>query len=261
MKRAIYKLYNLFLCLDFVKNMLYLCLMKDNNRQSAAKPLLNEEGSTTIPTGSTGVKTGKRQVYLKIKNVIYKITNTVNGKFYIGSASYYDKRIGTHISLLRQKKHKNPYLQNAWDKYGEDAFKFEVIEQLNKQYQLLEREQYWLDYTQCYKRNIGYNCAKIAGSNLGMKLSKETKQKISNYWKGRPKSKKHIEKFIEVQTKMNGKPVIQYDSKMNFIQEYKSISEASRVSGMSITCISRQCSKLKGKLKPRQFIFRYKDIV
>lgn len=87
--------------------------METHNGQSAAKPLLNGEGSTTIPEGSTLKVEGKRPVYLRERYVIYKILNVITNKFYIGSASYYDKRIGTHVSKLRRNKHWNMYLQSA----------------------------------------------------------------------------------------------------------------------------------------------------
>ena len=66
--------------------------MDTTKGQSAAK-LLNdysqEEGSTTISQESTGDKiTGKQPIYLRKRNVIYKITNIINNKIYIGSASY-----------------------------------------------------------------------------------------------------------------------------------------------------------------------------
>lgn len=76
--------------------------------QSAAKPRI-EERSTTISTESTLNNEGKRVAY----PVIYKITNLINKKCYVGSAIYYDKRRGTHISKLRRNKHNNPYLQSA----------------------------------------------------------------------------------------------------------------------------------------------------
>jgi group I intron endonuclease len=60
---------------------------------------------------------------------IYKITNTVNGKIYVGSSVDTVGRFNVHRSDLRANKHGNSYLQNAWNKYGESAFVFEVIEQ------------------------------------------------------------------------------------------------------------------------------------
>lgn len=44
---------------------------------------------------------------------------------------------------------------------------------------LEEREQFWIDETKCYERNIGYNSRRIANSNLGIFHTKETKEKIS----------------------------------------------------------------------------------
>src|SRR5216684_1737979 len=58
---------------------------------------------------------------------IYKITCTANKKIYIGSAVNLYHRKGQHFSDLRQNKHHNPIMQNAWNKYGEQAFIFEVL--------------------------------------------------------------------------------------------------------------------------------------
>lgn len=59
---------------------------------------------------------------------IYKIVNIINNKFYIGSSNNILKRFSTHKNFLRKKKHHSPYLQRAWNKYGEKNFTFEVIE-------------------------------------------------------------------------------------------------------------------------------------
>jgi group I intron endonuclease len=53
---------------------------------------------------------------------IYKIVNTVNGKAYVGQSQNIKKRITEHFRLLRANKHSNPRLQNAFNKYGEEAF-------------------------------------------------------------------------------------------------------------------------------------------
>lgn len=105
---------------------------------------------------------------------IYKITNLVNGKYYIGSAVNTKGRFATHISQLNSGKHGNKYLQKAWDKYGKENFKFEVIEEIYDKNILLEREQFYLD-TFCPQ----YNICKTAGNTLGRKFSEETKKKIS----------------------------------------------------------------------------------
>ena len=92
---------------------------------------------------------------------IYKITNKITNKFYIGSSNNIKRRWDEHIRELNRNVHHNSYLQNAWNKYGEENFVFEIIELCNNDTQI-EREQYWLDKTMCYDKNIGYNLSKIA---------------------------------------------------------------------------------------------------
>jgi group I intron endonuclease len=98
---------------------------------------------------------------------IYKITNTVNGKFYIGSSNDIKHRWNEHKSKLKSNRHINTKLQNAWNFYGEDKFLFEVVESTdNNQSILFEREQHYLDLFKPYMRDIGYNiCPKAAGGD------------------------------------------------------------------------------------------------
>ena len=58
---------------------------------------------------------------------VYQIRNVVNGKFYVGSSKDIKNRHAAHRKLLRGNRHHCPHLQAAWNKYGEDCFKFEVI--------------------------------------------------------------------------------------------------------------------------------------
>ena len=76
---------------------------------------------------------------------IYSITNLVNNKVYVGSSTNINHRFITHKSRLRNNIHCNKHLQNAWNKYGEENFKFEVIEECEED-KLTEREQYWIDF-------------------------------------------------------------------------------------------------------------------
>jgi len=116
---------------------------------------------------------------------IYKIFNKNNGKFYIGSASDLGSRFRRHKIDLRRGNHKNKYLQNAWNKHGEESFDFIVIEYLEKNKKLIiEREQYWLDRLMAV--DAGYNISNKASSQLGFRHSKETKAIIS--WHSRNQS-------------------------------------------------------------------------
>jgi len=77
-------------------------------------------------------------------NVIYKIRNVVNGKFYVGSAKDTRVRFRQHRKLLRKGTHHCKHLQAAWSKYGEDVFKFEVVERLSSWEELEPAEDRWL---------------------------------------------------------------------------------------------------------------------
>lgn len=109
---------------------------------------------------------------------IYKITNTINGKIYIGSAINITDRWNYHKWELNNNKHGNKYLQRAWNKYWSVSFEFSTLEFCEKD-KLIEREQYWLDITKCYDREVGYNILTVAYSGIGSKRSLETKAKIS----------------------------------------------------------------------------------
>ena len=113
---------------------------------------------------------------------VYEIRNRVNGKFYIGSAANLKARWARHLSALCSGKHHNSHLQSAFDKYGEAAFAFSVLESIEPQ-NLIEREQYHLDMF-----HPEYNIARIAGSNLGCRHTEQTKQKISAGKMGHPVS-------------------------------------------------------------------------
>lgn len=81
----------------------------------------------------------------KTQTGVYEIKNKINGKRYIGSTSInFNKRLVHHLNELRRNNHKNVYLQNSWNKYGEDNFEFNILEVVDKCC-TLEVEQSYLD--------------------------------------------------------------------------------------------------------------------
>lgn len=109
---------------------------------------------------------------------IYAIRNNVTGKYYVGSASNFVGRRKVHLSRLRHGTHHSVLLQRAWDKYGESAFEFVVLEEVERsRTALIEREQYWIDSLDAANPRRGYNIAPLAWSSLGVKHGPEVTQK------------------------------------------------------------------------------------
>ena len=98
---------------------------------------------------------------------VYQILCEPTGKIYIGSAIDLRERWSRHRYSLRQGNHRNCYLQNAWNKYGEDGFEFSVLEFVDAP-ELLRAEQAWLNKTMCSDRSIGFNIYDVAGSPGGV---------------------------------------------------------------------------------------------
>lgn len=134
-----------------------------------------------------------------IQSGIYKITNIINNKFYIGSAINFYHREKVHFSYLKKNNHPNQHLQNAYNFYGKGKLFFEIIEYIepNKE-KLIEREQYYIDLLK-----PEYNILKNAYNNLGYKHTDETRKKMSKSSKGKLKSKKHSQ---NISNGLKGKP-------------------------------------------------------
>jgi group I intron endonuclease len=75
---------------------------------------------------------------------VYAIWRNGAEQCYIGSSQDVTQRWGNHRRLLRQNKSHSPYLQNSWNKYGEAACAFAMLEECPISI-LLEREQYFID--------------------------------------------------------------------------------------------------------------------
>lgn len=119
---------------------------------------------------------------------IYKIINTVNGKFYVGSTTNTRERFRTHRNRLRKGKHHSKHLQAAWTKYGEEAFIFHVIETIPEGESLRAAEDCWLaehvGKTHCYNKSK-YSDTPMRGiakedhPRFGRPRSEEERQAIS----------------------------------------------------------------------------------
>ena len=114
--------------------------------------------------------------------IIYKITNKVNNKIYIGFTSKsIEKRFKQHC-YLAEYKHGNTYsiIHKAINKYGVENFSIETIYSGENKEEVLSKEDYYINLYNSYIPN-GYNIAK-GGNNPpsweGKRHTEETKEKI-----------------------------------------------------------------------------------
>lgn len=146
---------------------------------------------------------------------IYKIINVVNNKFYVGSAVDFAKRKRRHVWRLRRGDHANKHLQAAWNKYGEAAFVFVVVQPVAEMANLLEEENWWLQ--QHVGKEYCYNVAESATAfGLGKVGDKnpmwgrmfthtdKARAKIAAAGTGRVRSPEAIAKYV---AKRKGMPV------------------------------------------------------
>lgn len=130
---------------------------------------------------------------------IYKIENLVNGKVYIGqTVQKPEMRRYRHFYQLRNNKHRNSHLQNSFNKYGEDHFKFSIICRFNNEEELNKAETYYINTYNAFNSKHGYNL-QSGGSNG--KHAEETKMKISEFNKGKIFSFEHRRKLSETHSK------------------------------------------------------------
>jgi len=116
--------------------------------------------------------------------VIYKITNLINGKFYIGSTLKFYDRVYGHKSSAKSQTHHNAILQRAFNKYGLENFIFEIVKICHEE-ELIECEQWFVD-----NLKPDYNVRKIVDRSSGIKMSQDIKDKLSRIQQER----KHLQR-------------------------------------------------------------------
>ena len=192
---------------------------------------------------------------------IYKITNTINNKHYIGKTER-----DPEIRWKEHRRHAKTLdlpLYRAFNKYGINSFIFSIVEECPNN-ELDEKEIYWIDFYNSYSK--GYNCT--AGGEGGIKTYEEDIDEIIQRYRNgerldllckeyhhdyssiRPKL---IEKGLIINTQAGpdklSKQIYAIDPKTNqIIATYKSISAASRAicpDGHNPRAIANHISKQK----------------
>jgi group I intron endonuclease len=130
------------------------------------------------------------------EGIIYKVTNKINGKAYIGQTINYDNRKWGHINSSVKTKNSdyNSIFHRAIRKYGIESFEWNILYKGSYNPKLLdELEMVFINYYGTFGK--GYNANIGGGSNTGIKRSEETKKKLSDINKGKKISKEIIEKI------------------------------------------------------------------
>jgi group I intron endonuclease len=132
---------------------------------------------------------------------IYKITCLTTSKFYLGSTVNLRRRKKEHFTALRHNKHHSQSLQRAWNKYGEQAFTFEVVE-LVLPVALASREEYWFKKLKPFSHN-GYNIA--INAEAPMRGRKQTPEAIEKTRQAKLGTKHTPEQLENMRQAMLGK--------------------------------------------------------
>ncbi len=165
---------------------------------------------------------------------------------YVGISQAIERRWGNHRSKLRNNCHRNQYLQNAWNKYG-DVFEFHILEEVNCYNDLykLEKE---------YSYAFGYGnldlCFNIGSPGelsamFGRKMSDDAKQKLKivNQGEGHPQAK--LTEF-EARFILTVKTTQRTCKNRDFTQ-----SELSEIFRVSVSCIKEIMNKKRWQhIKP-----------
>jgi group I intron endonuclease len=189
---------------------------------------------------------------------IYKLTNTLNNKIYIGlTTESISERCRKRIAEAKYRDSRNSYILNAIRKHGSEVFKVEQIDTANSLKELQQKEIFYIQQYNSTDRKIGYNLTKGGEGNLGLKMSDETKEKIrqkrlGNKWSEERKIKhsetlksKNIDyskakencKLYNLKT---SKKVGEFDLDHVLINTYDSISDARRVLKISRSTLDRR---------------------
>jgi group I intron endonuclease len=172
---------------------------------------------------------------------VYQIVNKVNGKKYIGSSVNIKARWRTHKHCLRHGNHCARHLQSAWDKYGEQSFAFEIVEECPEDLLYAVEEKYIHQWDTC-NPDCGYNNEDIAdGRRL---VTAATRRKLSEVKKGF----RHTEQSKRlIREALVGKPMHTEE----FKEHLRKINTGKK---MPTEAVEKMRQKLIGRHQPQEVI-------
>lgn len=206
---------------------------------------------------------------------IYKITNKIDGKIYIGAT--------TRTIEERMKEHyrrRITCIDKAIYEQGKDNFIVEVVEECSSKEDLMLRENYWVKYYKCIIPN-GYNMCEGGGKTIGFRHREESKKNMSvnrkgkhtgvdNHFFGKTHSDEQKAKWSEERRgrrlskewrdklgKAHCKKVINLDTG----EIYNSCLEAGEKLNVASTNVSRACKSETGKCRGYRLAYYIEESV
>ncbi|PEA25923.1 hypothetical protein CN984_12485 [Bacillus cereus] len=197
------------------------------------------------------------------KNVIYKATNKINGKIYIGlTTRRFKDRLRNHRNGHKNPNHPNYYSHFYYSmrKHGFENFEWEAIDKSDTKEELEVKEMYWISHFDSY--NNGYNSTLGGECNSGYKMSEEQKKHLSNIKTGiSVHTEESLKLLSEATSGINNprcQPVVKLTKEGEYIKEYEFISDA--LESIGKTDISHIVKCCRGKLNMAHgFKWMYKD--
>lgn len=207
-------------------------------------------------------------------NEVYKITNTITNKIYIGITTQGSGTRFRHHVYEARSGEPSP-IHKSMAKYGEDKFKLEIIDFADTSDELKEKEKYWIAFYNSTDSSIGYNLTKggdgtfgrthseetkekIRQAAIGRKASDETRKRMSESRKGKftDRAKEHLAKIIS----MGKRPVIVYaieNDEEKIIQTFPSVIECAAHYDISRDTIRNAIKKRNGYVKKVGLYFKF----
>lgn len=182
---------------------------------------------------------------------IYKITNDINDKIYVGQTSgTLEERFKQHKKKMNSEDRKTYPLYNAMRKYGVEHFAIEALEETDN---LQEREQYWIKYFDSY--NNGYNATHGGDGQVrtdynlivdlyskgfsGIEIANQIGVTKNTVYRALKAKGVKVLSNTETSKKKNSKSIGQYDKKtMELIHIFPSVADAAKAIGKNHAHIS-----------------------
>jgi group I intron endonuclease len=160
------------------------------------KEIIEGAGDSSIAIVGMDVSASNQSPHFK-PGIIYKATNLINGRVYVGKTiCRFKQRMANHISAAKSKRRIGAF-HNAINKYGAENFKWEIIDQCLLPDMLCELEKKYIEQFNCKTPN-GYNMTDGGEGMVGYVPSKETKKKRSISMAGKTPSRLAITNSIIV---------------------------------------------------------------